>query len=233
MILVIARARDASAESVVSRWRERGAALLTARDLSRTGWRHRVESPLDGTAVISDRLVPVRDITGIVTTIPSVTASDLPHIVAEDRAYVAGEIQAFLLAWLEALPCPMLNRPTPRSLAGCGWRPEEWALAATAAGIPTVAVHKPEAATGQSELGADRSELGTVVTYVGGRALDAPSEQFAGWVRRLAASAGTNSLVARFRGDSDPHLQSADVVPDLARPDVADAALQFLAEAGT
>lgn len=57
----------------------------------------------------------------------------------EDLAYVQAEMNAALVAWLRALPCPVLNRPT----ADLWFRPArslpEWRAHFQAAGLPALA----------------------------------------------------------------------------------------------
>lgn len=54
-----------------------------------------------------------------------------------DQDYVQQEMVAFFLSWLAALPCTVINRPTPQGLCG-QWRQEsEWAWLAWQAGLPT------------------------------------------------------------------------------------------------
>jgi hypothetical protein len=221
VIVIVARQDDEAALSLTRRWRRHGAALLSPRDLSRCGWRHRLDAPLDGQAVVSGVAVPVSEIQGVVTMLDSVGTADLAHIVAQDRPYVAAEMRAFLLAWLEALPCRVLNRPSTMSLTGCAWRPERWSLAAAVLGIPTAPM--PGSASAE-----DGPENTPAVTYICGETLDAPSPRVAAWVRGLAAAARSRTLVARFCGGLRPWLASVSVVPDLARPEVADVALRWL-----
>lgn len=221
MIAIVAREHDETARSLVDRWHQHQAALLSPRDLSRRGWRHHPDRPEQGHAVVSGNVVPVAEIRAVVTLLAAVQSHDVAHIVTADRAYVASEMRAFLLAWLDALPCRMLNRPTPVSLIGCGWHPEQWALAAATLGIPTMPLPDPT-----RDVPADDETI--AVTYVGGETLDAPSPRVAAWVGRLASVAQTGTLVARFCGGLRPRLASVTVVPDLARPDVADAALRWV-----
>jgi hypothetical protein len=221
VIVIVAREQDEAARLLVERWQHSAAALMTPRDLSRRGWVHRCDAPLRGRAVVSGAVVPVSEIAGVVTLLGAVHHHDVPYIVDADRSYVASEMRAFLLAWLDTLPCRMLNRPTPMSLSGCGWTPERWGLAAAALGIPTAPISGPRPAV------IDLPDA-VEVTYVGGRTFDAPSPRVAGWVRGLASVANSATLTARFVNGAHPRLQSVSVVPDLARAEVADAALHWL-----
>src|SRR4051794_6707245 len=57
-----------------------------------------------------------------------------------DREYAAAEAHAVLLAWLTALDCPVLNRPSGRGLVGPVLSDAEWLAAAARAGLPTLAL---------------------------------------------------------------------------------------------
>lgn len=226
MIVVIGRVGEEVPESLVDQWRSRDAALLSPGDLSQPGWRHvpfSASDAGDGQAVVAGEEVAMSDIEAVVSTIDTITTADLPQIVRQDRAYVAAEMRAFLLAWLTTIRCPVLNPPTPLSLAGCGWRPEHWALAAGALGIPTETVAEPV----EEDQGA-RDDGGFTVSQVGEDVVDAPSPAVAGWVRQLTAAAGMRTLHAEFRDVTPPRLVSARVVPDFRRAELAAAALAAL-----
>src|SRR5438034_2764184 len=142
MLAIIADGADLVADALAARWRQRTSAdvaLLTPADLSRRGWRYRLGTGAGpaGAAIIADRIVPVEEIDGVLTRLPSVSPHHLPHIIPADREYVAAEMTAFLTAWLSGLTCPVLNRPTPGCLTGPAWRPQHWAHLAAQLAIPT------------------------------------------------------------------------------------------------
>jgi hypothetical protein len=64
-----------------------------------------------------------------------VVAEELVWIASADRAYVAAEANAFLVAWLDALPCRVVNRPSPLSLCGPVWGARHWGAAAARARV--------------------------------------------------------------------------------------------------
>lgn len=70
---------------------------------------------------------------------PSGAASPCRHLwtAARDHDYITQEFTAFFMSWLYALPGPILNRPTPQGLGGRWRHASEWALLASAAGLPT------------------------------------------------------------------------------------------------
>src|SRR5207248_5485047 len=118
MILIIASRFDRRAPALAARWHAHGAQVVTGTALSTAGWRYRAGAA-EGAAV-AGVAVPVDAITGVLTLVPAITVDELPQIIASDREYVAAEMSAFLRAWLAALPCPVINRPTPTALAGPG-----------------------------------------------------------------------------------------------------------------
>src|SRR5579872_3914402 len=124
MLVVLAHRYDQEARELVSHWSASDARLLTSADLSRKGWRHFSDEPTASTAVISGRVVPVDQISGVLTLLTGVFEQELVDIVPSDRSYAAAEMTAFLLCWLSTLKCPVLNRPTPTCLSGPYWRRE-------------------------------------------------------------------------------------------------------------
>jgi hypothetical protein len=213
--LVVAGRHDAAAKALAARWGVGRAALLGPADLSRPGWRHHAGEPGPAAAAVGGRGVPVADLEAVVVRLGAVTAGELDGVRPEDRNYAAQEMTAFLLAWLDALHCPVLNRPTPGCLNGPAWRPRQWALAAAGAGLP---VTRPQPPDGTGTQG------GVVVTVVGDRCIGAAHPHATGRVRRLAAAARVALLEVRLDGTGpDAAFLGANAWPDLADPAVADA----------
>ena len=122
MIAVLGSELDEAALSLVDAWSRAGAVLISARDLCTRGWVFHANSGDDGSFVAAGVRRPVAILSGVLVRRPAVAAEELRWIAAEDRQYVAAEINAFLVAWLAALPCRVLNRPTATSLSGPGGR---------------------------------------------------------------------------------------------------------------
>jgi hypothetical protein len=211
--LVVAGRHDASAAALAARWGEGRAALAGPADLSRPGWRHYAGEPSPAIAVAGGRALAATDLEAVVVRLGAVSADELDGIRPEDRDYAAQEMTAFLLAWLDGLRCPVLNRPTPGCLNGPAWRPRQWALAAAAAGLPVARPQRP---------GGPAPRDGVVVTVVGDRCLGTVHPRTAERVRRLAAAAGVALLEVRLDGGG-PHAAflGAHAWPDLAAPGVA------------
>ncbi|HOT94826.1 MAG TPA: hypothetical protein PK089_06525 [Methanoregulaceae archaeon] len=64
---------------------------------------------------------------------------DLPQFLRSseaDRLYALGEVAALWLSWLAALPCPVVNPPSPWSLPGPEFPLLQWLDLASRAGLP-------------------------------------------------------------------------------------------------
>lgn len=202
MLAVLASALDPAARDLVAAWASADAALISAEDLSSEGWSFRVADPAGGTAVVEGRRVPVRRLRAVLTRRPAVVAEELAWIDPADRAYMAAEMNAFLVAWLHALPCPVVNRPTARALTGPAWGPLHWAASAAGARVDWV-----------------KDGHGPMhdVTVCGRATVGAASHSEAAAARALADAAGVELLGVRFceRGacaaTPSPRLDEDDV----------------------
>jgi hypothetical protein len=229
MLVVVASPGDAGARGLVERWRAWDAGLLTADDLSTVGWRYQPgESSAASAAVVGGRVVDAGTMRGVLTRMPCVVPDDLPHVIPEDRGYVASEMTAFLTAWLTDLPGPVLNRPSPGSLAGPCWTRERWIRLAGQIGIPARRLTR-HAGLGVDEPPEEVPGRATTVTVVGERSFGDAEGALHGWARRLAGACRASMLAVHFVvGGDGPELLMADVWPDMGQPEVADAALAYL-----
>lgn len=228
MIIVIASCYDEGARTVAARWGTDRAAVLTCADLSVPGWRHYSAAAGTSVAVVSGRAVPVEDITGVVTCLPSVSELELLHILPAERAYVASEMTAFLLSWLSALTCPVVNRPSPVCLCGPFWRPEQWAHAASRAGMRVQPVSRRVALTAEATPAVAES---ITVTVVGERCFGQADPAVMAGVRRLAKAANVDMLAVRVSGpEPGATFLAANLCPDLTCGETADAVLEYLQE---
>ena len=223
MLLILAPGHDSAAMSLASRWASHGAILLTIPDLSAPGWEMEVPSRgpsrfiAGGQALTSDR------ISGVLTRLPGPDGADVEHVAEADRAYVSSEITAFLLAWLSSLECPVLNRPTPGCLCGPNWRIEQWIHLAATLGIPVAPVRRSTVSAAPGER-----EGGAAVTVVGERCIGEIHPSLAANAKRLAAAAHVDLLELRFTsGEADGRLYTARLCPDVSRPELGDALLEY------
>jgi hypothetical protein len=229
MLLVLAGAEDRASRRLVEEWSGE-ARLLTCRDLSTRGWRYRPGSS-GGTAMIGQRPVRAAEIEAVVTRLPCVSEGELGWIAAEDRSYVAAEMNAFLVAWLSALSCPVLNRPSPIYLMGPYWHPEQWLRAASELGMAVVSARRAVPSAPDDPSDPRRGEA-TTVTVVGGRTLGDVDPALAAAAVALADAAGVELLRARFAAARDePAFLDADYWVDLADPAVVQAISAVLAGA--
>ncbi|MCU1427290.1 MAG: hypothetical protein JWL83_1290 [Actinomycetia bacterium] len=211
MLAVLASRFDAQAVALVEAWSDHGAALCSAEDLCAPGWAFSVAQPAAGTAVIGGARADVRDLRAVLTRRPAVVAEELDFVEPDDREYAAAEINAFLVAWLSSLPCPVLNRPTPRSLSGPSWKTVQWQIAAARAGI--------EWAHDAADADAD------VVVVCGDRTVGARDPRDARAAQALAQIAGVELLGARI---ADGRVCAVSTNPDLSNPEVRDVVLAYL-----
>lgn len=228
MVLIVASERDTAARALADRGRDRGAVLVTSRDLSAAGWRDGAGPNRPGAAVVAGRVVSARDIDGVLTRLAAVDEGDLTHIDPADRAYVAQEMTAFLTSFLSGLGCPMLNRPTPGCLAGPPWRPERWVFEAARLNIP-VRPFRRSVDLARAGAGPPSMRGQVTITVVGDRWFGDGDAALARGARRLATVAGVDLAAVHFSGSrAGARLIGADVWPDVSSPDVGDAVLAYL-----
>lgn len=70
-------------------------------------------SVVPGTVVIDGHTIPLADLTGIFTRLPFPPPLELEELSFQDRDYVLKETTAAWLAFLNAMPCAVVNRPIP------------------------------------------------------------------------------------------------------------------------
>lgn len=165
--------------------------------------------------MINGNPVAVREIRAVVTRRPAVVAEELSSVDPEDRSYLAAETNAFLVAWLAAIPCCVLNRPTPTSLSGPAWTDIHWRAAAARAGVPWAVDISGGSGTYD-------------VLVCGDRCVGARSRADVDRARRLARAAGVHLLGVRFRGG---RIGAASVWPDLSGEEEQAVVLEHLLSA--
>jgi hypothetical protein len=211
--LILARPDDGSAAALARRWGER-ALLLTPGELHRMRWRLSVRKDgTAGTGVAGPDGRPV-SVAGVLCRLGGVMPADLPHVHPDDREYAAAELTAFLLAWLDACPAPVLNRPRPGCLNGPAWYPEQWSAAASAAGLRVAAtrtvVTPPGRIASAGETTSGGPEPVTVVRVVRDAWFGPVHPEVGRRVCRLARTVGTPLLAAAVHG-SGPDAPVAEV----------------------
>ena len=198
MIVILARQGDESARSLAARWSAHGALLLSPPDLSIPGWQYNPLVAEASAAVISRRAIGTSEITGVLTRLSWVFEHELIQVAPNDRAYAASEMNAFLLALLDGLACPLLNRPTATCLSGPCWRKERWVHFAARLGIPVCPVRR-EARLSDALSPEEPQSPSKSVTVVGDRCFGETEKAIADCARRLASAAGLDLLGVRAR----------------------------------
>lgn len=112
-----------------------GAWALDPSGLSVPGWAHDPENPQEDRLVVDGTVRSAGRLTAVVTALDTVVPFDLPDVRTEDRVFVASEMTAFLRSWLQALACPVLDRPTTLALSGAAGDRAVWSKAAAAVGV--------------------------------------------------------------------------------------------------
>jgi hypothetical protein len=227
VIVIFASRYDLSATSLVARWADQDASLLTCDDLSVAGWRHYLNPNESSVAVINGRTVPVEEIKGVLIRWPAVFEQELTGIIPADRSYIAREMMAFLVSWFSSLKCPVINDPTPVNLTGPAWRPEQWAWAAAKLGIP-VRKTRRHVARSAEDATQDQTPARTTVTVVGTRCFGQVEEPLLAQARRLADAAGVIFVNVSFSGpEADSFFAGVDLLPNLSE-EASDAVLELL-----
>jgi hypothetical protein len=143
-----------------------------------------------------------------------------------DKDYVRSEWSAFFLSWLSALPCPVINRPTPLGLFG-RWRHEsEWIWLAIRAGLPVPTYRQSSYDRVRTELGEGRlttnNKVHCSVVVFNGRVYGSDAggdipDDIAGGCVRLAERASTELLGIQFSNSEKDGLSflGATPFPDL------------------
>lgn len=223
-VLVVAGEADGEAHALPVRLPDLDVRLLTPADLSCAGWELR-RGCAPGIAVAGGSPVATQDVQAVLVRLPWVREHDVFRVDAADRAYAAAEMSAFLLAWLSALRCPVINRPTTSCLAGPLWRPQRWVVAAASVGLRVAAVRCTTGAATDSR--GQATEAPTVIaTVVGEHCLGVEEPTLAVRLCELARVAGAEVLtIGLSDATADARFVAASPWPDLADDDVLDAVL--------
>lgn len=101
-------------------------------------WEHRVGAGATSCRIVLDGgdAIDGSRLQGVInrmTRAPQFTCD--PQPAQEDLDYAAREGYAMVLSWLTALPCPLLNPPSPRGLCGAWRGTSEWLQLGRKAGL--------------------------------------------------------------------------------------------------
>lgn len=215
MLLLLVHRGDEPAHAFAADLPDGAARVMTCAQLCELGVRWRMDDSAAGTPQISWRAgePALDDIDGVITRLTVIGDGDLPHIVEPDRAYVAAEMHAFLLALLDALPYPLLNRPSPACLYGPALRNLQWREHARALDIPVAPMRAGDSAPERDAV--------VDATLIGERVVGTDDARLARWSRALAARVGATYLAVRFHGRAEAwRFVGAETYPRLELPSV-------------
>jgi hypothetical protein len=228
MWLVLCDANDASAILAYQALQARGIApleLITADALALADeWEHRVEGESASVRVrLGDgRAFDGSALRGVLNRLYTAPTWHWRAAAKVDQEYVQQELIAFFLSWLNALPCPVLNRPTPQGLCG-RWRSEaEWVCLAQRAGVPVApyrasSFDRIDEMRGEKRLIVPGASTCSIIVVDGvATGASAPDDVKAACVR-FAKSAETNLIGLDFTdGAAGPWtFVGANPMPDL------------------
>ena len=217
MRLILAHRHDIAARELAARWGT-DAVLLTPTDLHAERLLLTVDERGRGRAELRSR----PGVTAVLSRLAGVGPTDLDHVDPQDLTYAVAELDAFLRAWLLAWPGPVVNRPTATCLNGPGWRPEQWAIAAAAAGLTVRPVRRRATAVPPGPAADAGMEPDPVpVTVLAGRWFGSVPDDLGRRLCALARAAGCTLMEAIV--DSAGTVLHAGAWPDVSIPAVADA----------
>jgi hypothetical protein len=163
------------------------------------------------------RVIDSAAICGTLNRLQLVPSEHLHGANATDRQYAEQELHALFLSWLNVLPGPVLNRPTPQGLSGAWRHLSEWIWMAAQAGLSTMSYRQSD---GHSELLSNATSRGPtrsiIVIKDNCSGPTAPPTVTAGSVR-LAELTKTTLLGVEFQitPAGDWIFRNATSLPDL------------------
>jgi hypothetical protein len=224
MWLVACNPGDAAAVWAARLLRERGLEPLELVSAEALAYSLRLEHRLgaDGASVrieLADgRRVAGEETAGVLNRLTHVPTEHLGVASEGERSYAVQEISALFLSWLNAMPCPVLNRPTPLGLGGPHFEPLQWFAMAARAGLPTPRIRissRPREAEAD-DLPAATELRGAIVAGGSQYGEPLPRATAAACVR-LAELSGAAILGVALRRDAggDWEFAGASSLPDL------------------
>jgi hypothetical protein len=144
MWMILSSGNDTSARWAFQSLKTLGVAPLewveTESLLDTRMWEHRIGADGVSTNIVlpNGRAVAHSEVKGVLNRMTGPPPNQAQLAVAADREYAQTELTAFYLSWLYAMPCRVVNRPTPQGLCGRWAHQSEWVTMAAEAGLPVV-----------------------------------------------------------------------------------------------
>ena len=121
MILVFSHIASEAASELVTQFPGEAAFLITASAFHQTVRAEiSVNDFLSTCLRINGQKINVKEITGVVTTIPFFLRQEFYYIDPADRDYVCSEMNSLFIYFLSTLSCRKMNPPSVRTLTGLG-----------------------------------------------------------------------------------------------------------------
>jgi hypothetical protein len=137
LILVFSHIASEAASELVTQFPKEAAFLITASEFHETVKAEiSVNGFLSTCLTFKDEKINVKEISGVVTTIPFFLRQEFYYIDPADRDYICSEMNALFIYFLSTLSCKKINPPTVRSLTGLGLHKIEVLKAAQKMNIP-------------------------------------------------------------------------------------------------
>jgi len=137
LILVFSHIASEAASELVTQFPAETAFLITASAFHQTVRAEiSVNDFLSTCLRINGQKINVKEITGVVTTIPFFLRQEFYYIDPADRDYVCSEMNSLFIYFLSTLSCRKINPPSLRSLTGLGLHKIEVLKTARYLGIP-------------------------------------------------------------------------------------------------
>jgi len=138
MILILVSSYYKEAATFAKRFPGGAASIFTCADLA--------AQPIDlfypgferSTITIGGAAIPINAISGVINFLPEILPEELYFFPEEERDYQAAEFRALFTFFLQALPCPVINRPSASGLTGAFNHPLYWMDRARKLDIPTI-----------------------------------------------------------------------------------------------
>jgi len=228
MLLILSAPDDPITHLLAARWAHHASQIVTGDSLACAGWDYVPGRATQARVALPHACVDASAITAVLTRISHVFPEHLSQIAEEDCDYVAQEMTAFLTAWLDELPCPVLNRPRPGNLSGPSWPQARWRQLAASLGhhVSRARLDAPAA----HPLGFPAHAQVWPTAVVAGSAVFgsvAPPLRMAALA--LARRAGVALLGVFFDAHgADAGLVGVTTTPDVHEPEVTDAVLALL-----
>lgn len=206
MIVILGSRYDPLAVALVGAWPN--AALCSAEDLLRPGWRYQQGSADSLRWVVDGNVVPDSEVTGVYVCRNAVHAEELMQVHPDDRVYLAAETHALLVALLASTGARVVNPVFEGVFGHDALRPERWMRLAAGLGIDV----QPRRVSSE-QIEASAGGIATIVTVLGQQVWSATAGPLQEASRRLVAAAGMVYSRAAFDSEGRFVAVSFEAVP--------------------